>query len=132
MIRKSLILANSPFHGCLKKSGLLQKQVNTALTLRNWIIGFYIVEYEQHGNDRVVYGQRLYKEIAANLKNRGVTSLRERHLYICKDFYKAYSDILRTPSAKLYLSDSHGIRCKQERKLGKVCNLRFTAASICI
>jgi len=88
----------------------VQKQVNTALTLRNWIIGFYIVEYEQHGNDRAVYGQRLYKEIAANLKNGGITSLRERHLYTCKDFYKAYSDILRTPSAKLYLSDSHGVR----------------------
>ncbi len=26
-----------------------QKQVNTALTLRNWLIGFYIVEYEQSG-----------------------------------------------------------------------------------
>ena len=88
----------------------VQKQVNTALTLRNWIIGFYIVEYEQRGNDRAVYGQRLYKEIAANLKNGGITSLRERHLYTCKDFYKAYSDILRTPSAKLYLSDSHGVR----------------------
>lgn len=88
----------------------VQKQVNTALTLRNWIIGFYIVEYEQHGNDRAVYGQKLYKEIAASLKNGGITSLRERHLYICKDFYKAYSDILRTPSAKLYLSDSHGFR----------------------
>ena len=24
----------------------VQKQVNTALTLRNWVIGYYIVEYE--------------------------------------------------------------------------------------
>jgi len=39
-----------------------------------------------------------------------VAGIRERHLYICKDFYKAYSDILRTVSAKLYLSDSHGVR----------------------
>ena len=27
----------------------VQKQVNTALTLRNWIIGYYIEEYEQSG-----------------------------------------------------------------------------------
>jgi predicted nuclease of restriction endonuclease-like (RecB) superfamily len=88
----------------------VQKQVNTALTLRNWIIGCYIVEYEQHGDDRAVYGQRLYKAIAANLKNAGITSLRERHLYLCKDFYKVYPNILRTVSAKLYLSDSQGVR----------------------
>lgn len=87
----------------------VQKQVNTALTLRNWIIGFYIVEYEQHGDDRAVYGQKLYKEIAENLRMAGVTSIRERHLYLCKDFYKAYSHILRTLSAKSYLSDLQGI-----------------------
>lgn len=25
------------------------KQINNALTLRNWIVGYYIVEYEQEG-----------------------------------------------------------------------------------
>ncbi|MBD0333346.1 MAG: cytoplasmic protein, partial [Chitinophagaceae bacterium] len=33
-----------------------QKQVNTALTFRNWLIGYYIVEYEQSGKDRAEYG----------------------------------------------------------------------------
>jgi len=37
-----------------------------------------IVSYGER-NDRAVYGQRLYREIAANLKNGGITSLRERH-----------------------------------------------------
>jgi hypothetical protein len=27
----------------------VQKQVNTALTLRNWLFGFYINEYEMNG-----------------------------------------------------------------------------------
>ncbi len=35
----------------------------------------------------------------------GLKSFGERHLYICKDFYLAYPEILQTPSAKLYLSD---------------------------
>jgi predicted nuclease of restriction endonuclease-like (RecB) superfamily len=83
-----------------------QKQVNTALTVRNWVIGFYIVEYEQYGNDRAEYGQKLYKEISNKLKTGGLSSIRERHLYLCKDFYKAYPNILRTASAKLYLSDN--------------------------
>ncbi len=25
------------------------QQANVALTIRNWVIGFYIIEYEQHG-----------------------------------------------------------------------------------
>ncbi len=29
-----------------------QQQVSTALTIRNWLIGFYIVEYKQSGSDR--------------------------------------------------------------------------------
>lgn len=82
----------------------VQKQVNTSLTLRNWIIGFYIVEYEQRGQDRAEYGEKLYYRIANRLKENMLGSIRERHLYLCKNFYFAYPNILRTPSAKLYLS----------------------------
>ncbi len=35
-----------------------QKQVNTSLTLRNWLVGYYIIEYEQNGQDRAEYGIR--------------------------------------------------------------------------
>lgn len=82
-----------------------QKQVNTALTLRNWLIGYYIVEYEQSGKDRAAYGTKLYKEIAGRLAKKGLQSIRERHLYLCKDLYNAYPQILRTVSAKSYLND---------------------------
>jgi predicted nuclease of restriction endonuclease-like (RecB) superfamily len=80
-----------------------QKQVNTSLTLRNWLIGYYIREYEQSGKDRADYGARLYKEIAQRLAKKGLKSIRERHLYLCKDLYVAYPKILRTLSAKSYL-----------------------------
>jgi len=83
-----------------------QRQVNVALTLRNWLIGFYISEYELNGNDRAEYGKNLYKEIEKRLKNSGVEQIRERHLYICKDFYITYQNILRTPTAKLYLTEN--------------------------
>jgi len=83
----------------------VQKQVDTALTLRNWIIGYYIVEYEQKGEDRAVYGKKLYKEIANRIESRGIKSIRERHLYLCKDLYKAYPQILRSVSAKSYLNN---------------------------
>ena len=74
----------------------VQKQVNTALTLRNWMIGYYIVEYEQSGKDRAEYGKQLYKAIADKLVKKGLKSIRERHLYLCKDLYKAYPQIFNT------------------------------------
>lgn len=37
------------------------KAINRFATIRNYVIGFYIVEYEQHGNDRAKYGERLLK-----------------------------------------------------------------------
>lgn len=91
----------------------VQRQVNTALTLRNWIIGNYIVEYEQSGKDRAEYGSGLLKAIAKRLMKIGVKSLQERNLYLCRDFYKTYPQILQTASAKSYLIDfqySHILR----------------------
>lgn len=82
-----------------------QRQVNTALTLRNWFFGFYIAEYELNGSDRAVYGQKLFKEINTRLEKQGFHNIRERHLYLCKDFYFAYPDILRSATAKLYLKE---------------------------
>ena len=32
------------------------KAVNVYLTVRNWLIGYYIVEFEQNGEDRAQYG----------------------------------------------------------------------------
>lgn len=37
------------------------RAVNQMATLRNWLIGCYIVEYEQKGSDRAKYGDRLLK-----------------------------------------------------------------------
>ena len=53
----------------------VQRQVNTALTLRNWIIGYYIVEYEQSGKELAKYGLGLFKAIAKKLIKMEVKSL---------------------------------------------------------
>jgi len=47
-----------------------QKQVNIGLTLRNWFFGFYIVEYEQKGRDRAVYGENLIENLSKLLKEK--------------------------------------------------------------
>ena len=34
------------------------KAINYNLTVRNWLIGCYIIEYEQNGDDRAKYGTK--------------------------------------------------------------------------
>ena len=33
-------------------SGYAKSAVNQLLTIRNWVIGYYIVEFEQNGNEK--------------------------------------------------------------------------------
>ena len=92
--------------------------INLSLTARNWLVGCYIVEYEQHGEDRAKYGEKLLKNLAQSLNRRGFG---ERRLYEFRQTYLIYpqigpviagylvknnhDDILRLPTAKLRLDD---------------------------
>ena len=92
--------------------------INLSLTARNWLVGCYIVEYEQHGEDRAKYGEKLLKNLAQSLNRRGFG---ERRLYEFRQTYLIYpqigpviagylvknnhDDILRLPTAKLQLDD---------------------------
>jgi len=83
--------------------GYAAKSINQFLTLRNWLFGYYIVEYEQNGEDRAKYGENLMQEVANKLTH--IKGLRFRQLYVCKDFYLVYPNFLRTVSAKLQSTD---------------------------
>lgn len=92
--------------------------INLSLTARNWFVGYYIVEFEQHGEDRAKYGDNLLKKLAQRINRRG---LGERRLYEYRLTYRVYpqlgtviaeyianngqDEILRLPSAK-YLEDT--------------------------
>ena len=79
------------------------KAVDQFLSLRNWTFGYYIVEYEQKGEDRAKYGENLMQEIAGRLTH--IMGLRFRQLYVCKDFYLTYPYFLRSVTAKLQQLD---------------------------
>lgn len=51
---QQLISSIENVHNLLQASAA--SAVNQALTIRNWLIGFYIVEYEQGGEDKAAYG----------------------------------------------------------------------------
>lgn len=79
-----------------------QRQVNTALTLRNWLFGFYIAEYELNGQDRADYGQKVLKEIARRTKH--ISGMSESNLYLFKQFYISYPQIFQSPTGKSYFA----------------------------
>lgn len=65
------------------------KAINRALTMRNWLIGFYIVEFEQKG-DKARYGDRLLKELVLAIKIRGLSEINHK---ISRLFYLTYPQI---------------------------------------
>lgn len=72
--------------------------VNQLLTVRNWAIGYYIVEYEQHGLERAEYGSSLLGKLADRLSIKG---LDRQMLNSCRIFYLRYPQIRETVSRKL-------------------------------
>lgn len=86
---KKLVLRIQQANDCLQQSAV--KAVNTHLTFRNWLTGFYIVEFEQNGSDRAEYGAKLLENIAKNIKVKGLTA---PELSRCRQFYNIYPQIL--------------------------------------
>jgi hypothetical protein len=76
------------------------KAVNISLTVRNWLIGHYIAEYELNGADRAAYGDKLLDRLASRLNDLGVKTCEKRRLYQYLRFYKTYPEIVRTLSAQ--------------------------------
>ncbi len=70
------------------------RAVNLNLTVRNWLIGCYIAEYELRGNDRAVYGEKLLASLAAELTRLKVSNTNRRQLYRYLRFYRTYPGIV--------------------------------------
>ncbi len=66
------------------------RAVNQMATLRNWLIGCYIVEYEQRGSDRAKYGERLLKRLEERVNTKG---LNETLFLAARRFYSFYPQI---------------------------------------
>ncbi|MEV4881713.1 DUF1016 family protein [Chitinophaga ginsengisegetis] len=74
------------------------KAINRSLTIRNWMIGCYIVEYEQKGVDRARYGAQLLEQISKELP---VLKLSATNLRLCRQFYQYYPQISQVVSDEL-------------------------------
>ena len=64
--------------------------VNLSLTARNWLVGYYIVEFEQHGEDRAKYGDKLINRLAKEINRKGFET---RSLHMYRRIYLVYPQL---------------------------------------
>lgn len=77
------------------------RAVNVSLTVRNWLIGFYIEEYEREGVDRATYGDRLMDALADALHDKGMKRCDRSALYRYRRLYLCYPQIVKSLSPQL-------------------------------
>ena len=95
------------------------QSVSTGLTIRKWLIGYYIVEYEQNGEDRAEYGAKIIENLVIELLKiddplkrlfyevegiKGHWSVRELKRQIKQDIFSLIednADLSKEPFSKL-------------------------------
>lgn len=89
------------------------RAINQAMTLRNWLIGCYIVEYEQKGKDRAAYGDRLLKRLEKRVNTKGLNQTLFKN---SRRFYQLYPQIGELFGKSPMPSDFFETRKKQLEK----------------
>ena len=102
------------------------RAINRMQTMRNWLIGYYIVEFEQHGKDRAEYGTQLLKKLEERVNRKG---LNVTLFQTSRNFYGLYpqmgglfvpNEIYSTLSNKLG-TDSSFISELADSKTNAIC-----------
>ena len=75
-------------HNVLQQNAM--RAINQNITARNWLVGYWIVEFEQQGEDRAKYGEKLLSTLAKTIKIKGLGVVM---LNLCRKFYKAYPEL---------------------------------------
>jgi len=91
----------------LKQRALLA--VNQSVTFRNWLTGFYIFEFEQNGEDRAAYGEKLLQNISDELTKAGKKGYAYRNLKLFRQFYNAYPQISQSVISQFQVSQNKDI-----------------------
>ena len=67
------------------------RAINQHVTARNWLIGYRIFHYEQHGEDRAAYGEKILETLAERLRGEGFSY---RNLRLYRQFYLTFPELL--------------------------------------
>lgn len=99
------------------------KAINRMLTMRNWLIGYYIVEFEQKGKDKAQYGDKLLKRLEVRVGKPGLTVTTFK---LSRSFYRLYpqmSNLFVTPvpiSERIGATMSHQFLSSPETLISKL------------
>ena len=102
----TLISSIQQVHG--EMAAQASKAVNISLTLRNWVIGYYILEYEQNGTDRAMYGEKLLFSLSKKLTKAGLERVSDRELRRYRTFSMVYPQIWESVTPKFKSLGSDG------------------------
>ncbi|MCK9338277.1 MAG: PDDEXK nuclease domain-containing protein [Arcobacteraceae bacterium] len=101
MTLSTLISNIETAHNTFQVKALQSVSVN--LTLRNFVIGYYIVEYEQNGSDRATYGQKVIENLAQKLVH--IKGVSPTALKLMRQFYLTYPQISQSLTDQFKISD---------------------------
>ena len=73
--------------------GAAAASVNRMMTMRNWMIGMHIVEYEQKGEDRAKYGSGLLRSLCDKLAQTDLKGFSHTNLKLFRQFYIEYPQL---------------------------------------
>jgi predicted nuclease of restriction endonuclease-like (RecB) superfamily len=79
------------------------KAINKNFTVRNWLIGAYIVIYEQMGKERAEYGSNLVDSLSKQINKKGLSS---RNLRQYRQFYSSYPSLLNESALDFSIKDT--------------------------
>ena len=98
----SLVQTLTQTHQSLQQQA--SRAVNYSLVVRNWLFGYYIVEFEQQGENRAEYGSGPMSKLSEQLSDKDVAGCSTSSLKNFRQFYRTYPQIRQTVSGELLSS----------------------------
>ena len=89
------------------------KAINHMQTMRNWLIGYYIVEYEQHGKDRAEYGTKLLKKLEERVNRKGMTTTLFKW---ARKFYRLYPQMTDNLPVRICATMMHQLQSIENKE----------------
>ena len=83
------------------------KAINRMQTMRNWLIGYYIVEFEQNGKDRAEYGTQLLKKLEERVDRKGLTTTLFKW---ARKFYRLYPQMMENLPIPICATVTHQLQ----------------------
>lgn len=83
---------------CMQTHAATQRRAvqaaDLSLVVRNWLIGWFIVEYEQHGADRARYGSATLPRLSAELQKSMKRGFSVDSLELMRRFFSTFRDVV--------------------------------------